>query len=373
MTRRRKKSSDSERLQALQAFSNDLGLTIDDHWLRLLDQALTTAAWAKVHGGQYNERLEWFGDAVWDHASIEFTLEKCPNQQNLRVIEAWRIRLASGGRQSRLARQMGLEALVRIPDDYVAIEHGRKLETRGVLLGSALEAMIGAIAISDVKTAVNLSKTLMCDLLDEVHGRPADFIRLMAGTVQLSSRQQFLALTRLKMFMTREIIKTGCEALTLRGLHDVREHAMSVHALSGMARRLGLAEREHTDQQAMERLLAAIGLDPKLTPHVKAGLATHVAESIRAIEKTRGYVRVASETVPASALGDLETCLNGNIGAICFDARAIGKEIRVVCRFKGKTIAEGSGPDFKQARETAALAILNNSAALEEVRRDSHK
>ncbi|GEM_PF-6420844 len=357
----------------------DLVATKDKH-LFLLHQALTTAAWAKCHGGlrgdcPYNEWLEWYGDAVWNHAAVELTLETFPGETRLAVHEGWRMRLKSGERQTRLARTLGLEPLLLLPQGYKPVHHGKKMETSDVLLGSALEAVIGAVATWSIRDAVRIAKNLMRALLRELPLMSTFYVQSVDRDRELniSSCEQLRGYTRLSIFVTREIMGEE-DTLTLKGAWHVRLQTLSVRVLGVLGRRANLANTENTDMQSMQRLLAAAGKGEKLNASIKQALQSILVENVASIKNAQAYREPSHAQEPTrNPVGELRTLLNGH-ATLLFESRSYGsgheRGIHTQCFVNGHSVGEGIDRDGRVAQQRAAEAALNNPT-LGEARRSS--
>ncbi len=366
----------AERLLALRELGTRLDLAVDDEQLALLNQALTTAAWTRHHGGHNNEWLEWYGDAIWSHAAIELTLETFPCESRLLIHEGWRMRLKSGDRQTRLAYELGLNALLLLPPEYKPIRHGKKLETKEVLTGSSLEALIGGIATWSVREAIRVAKGLMLPLLPKLPLTTADYIQSTDHDrgLDISSCEQLLGYTRLSLFITRTIMDEEAE-LTLKGAWLVRHQVLSVRTLGLLGRRANVADDNHSDSQAMQRLLAHAGKGAKLNPVFKQALADLLAETIKSVKDSHAYRGPQIQAADRNPVGELKTLLNGH-APLTFESRFYGggqkRVILTRCFVNGQAIGEGIDRDGRIAKQRAAEAALNNPALQKVYRGESH-
>lgn len=109
--------------------------------LVLLDQALTHSSYAFENQLDYdNERLEFLGDSVLGLVVSEYLFNKYPNARE-GVLSKFKSQIISRGILGRRALDLGLGELLLLGrgEDM----HGGR--TRPVLLGSTLEAVIGAM------------------------------------------------------------------------------------------------------------------------------------------------------------------------------------------------------------------------------------
>jgi len=135
---------DDERRELLCRFLAGFGLQPDPSALALIDQALTHRSYAfenQLHHD--NERLEFLGDAVIGLLTAEHLYRRLEEAQEGELSKR-KGHVVSRGVLGRQAREMGLDKVMRL---------GRGEERTGgrhrpVLIGSALEALVGAIYVA---------------------------------------------------------------------------------------------------------------------------------------------------------------------------------------------------------------------------------
>jgi len=108
----------------------------------LLLEALTHASYLQDHpdAGAHNQRLEFLGDSVLHLALTDALYRELPAEREGRLSRS-RAALVRGGFLSRLARDLGLDAHLRLG----ASEEAAGGRGRASILEDALEAVVGAI------------------------------------------------------------------------------------------------------------------------------------------------------------------------------------------------------------------------------------
>lgn len=131
-----------QRREDLISFLSKLGL--EDSSLELTDQALTHSSFAFENDLAYNsERLEFLGDAVLEFYVSQYLYEHFPNATEGELSKL-RARLVNRRYLGERARQIGLGSLLLLGKGEEQTGGRERLSS----LGSALEALIGAIFLS---------------------------------------------------------------------------------------------------------------------------------------------------------------------------------------------------------------------------------
>lgn len=109
----------------------------------LLERALTHASWANLsgHGCPDNERQEFLGDAVLELCVSSELYQRFPDATEGEMTRM-RALLVSGASLAPLAREVGIEAFIRLGSGSELQDGGAG---RDSVLGDALEAVLGAI------------------------------------------------------------------------------------------------------------------------------------------------------------------------------------------------------------------------------------
>jgi len=135
---------DPERRDQLLRFLQRFDLQPEAEALDLIDKALTHRSYAFENQLSYdNERLEFLGDAVIGLLASEHLFRRFEHAQEGELSKR-KGRVVSRTILGRQAREMGLNEVVRLGrgEDQTGGRH------RPVLLGSALEALVGAIYLA---------------------------------------------------------------------------------------------------------------------------------------------------------------------------------------------------------------------------------
>ena len=134
------KTPTSERLASLNAFLKQHGLSkMQDLWL--LDRALTHSSYAFEMQLDYdNERLEFLGDAVLGLVVSEYLYTEYPRARE-GVLSKYKSQMISRGVLGKRAFDLGIGRLILLGKGE-EMHGGRE---RPALLGSALEAIVGAL------------------------------------------------------------------------------------------------------------------------------------------------------------------------------------------------------------------------------------
>jgi len=112
--------------------------------ISLLDRALTHSSYAFEQQLNYdNERLEFLGDAVLGLVVSDFLFKEYPGARE-GALSKFKSQIISRGVLGKRAQDMGIGSLVLLGRGEEL--HGGR--TRPVLLGSALEAVVGALYLS---------------------------------------------------------------------------------------------------------------------------------------------------------------------------------------------------------------------------------
>jgi ribonuclease-3 len=128
-------------MRSAEAFAARLGLALNDP--DLLDQALTHSSYLHEHRDSatgHNERLEFLGDAVVTLVIAEALFRAHPEDDE-GVLSARRAAIVSAAGLAELARRIDLGEALFLGEG----ESRRDGRTRGSLLASAFEAVVGAI------------------------------------------------------------------------------------------------------------------------------------------------------------------------------------------------------------------------------------
>jgi ribonuclease-3 len=156
---------DQERHDHLLRFLEGFGLQPDAEALDLIDTALTHSSYAFENQLPYdNERLEFLGDAVIGLLTAEHLFRRF-EQAHEGELSKRRGRVVSRTILGRRAREMRLAEVVRLGrgEDRTGGRH------RPVLLGSALEALVGAVYLAlGWNEAVVFVRRCILEPLDEV-------------------------------------------------------------------------------------------------------------------------------------------------------------------------------------------------------------
>lgn len=132
-----------ERRQALEAFAAGLGLSMKR--VEFLSQSLTHRSYAFENPpAEDNERLEFLGDSVLGFVTADYFFQRYPGASEGDLSKR-KARVVSRAMLGRLAVAMGL-------GDHIRLGRGEERtggRRRVSLLGSSLEAVIGAIYLSD--------------------------------------------------------------------------------------------------------------------------------------------------------------------------------------------------------------------------------
>jgi ribonuclease-3 len=136
---------------------DQLGITVAEP--SLLTQALVHGSYTPEHGAPSNQRLEFLGDAVLDLAVADVLFRSCPDLDEGGLSKA-RISVVNEGVLADVARSVGL-------GDHLLLGKGAEAEgarTKPSVLSDALEAVIGAVYLSDgLGAATALVESLMGD------------------------------------------------------------------------------------------------------------------------------------------------------------------------------------------------------------------
>jgi ribonuclease-3 len=156
---------DQERRDHLTRFLENLGLHPDAEALDLIDTAFTHRSYAFENQLSYdNERLEFLGDAVIGLLAAEHLFRRF-DQAHEGELSKRKGRVVSRTILGRRAREMGLADVVHLGrgEDRTGGRH------RPVLLGSALEALVGAVYLAlGWDEAVAFVRRCILEPLDEV-------------------------------------------------------------------------------------------------------------------------------------------------------------------------------------------------------------
>ncbi len=135
---------DAERIETLRRFLEQFDLHADGDALVLIDIALTHRSFAFERQLSYdNERLEFLGDAVIGLLAAEHLYRRYENAREGELSKR-KGRVVSRTALGRQARAMGL-------DEVVCVGRGEERtggRHRPVLVGSALEALVGAVYVA---------------------------------------------------------------------------------------------------------------------------------------------------------------------------------------------------------------------------------
>ncbi|MBL9201184.1 MAG: ribonuclease III [Opitutaceae bacterium] len=128
------------RTDSLAAIEARIGHTFRDR--SLLQLALTHPSWSQDHRGERenNQRLEFLGDAILHGFAAEAIYHRYP-QGREGVLTRHRAALANGTFLAQLAREIGLDAALRLG----GAEEASGGRTRDKALEDAFEALIGAV------------------------------------------------------------------------------------------------------------------------------------------------------------------------------------------------------------------------------------
>lgn len=134
----------------------------------LLECAITHPSYLQDHPAtpESNQRLEFLGDAVLQLVLTEALFSLFP-QEREGVLSRRRAALANGAFLSRLAKEIGLDAVLRLG----ASEESTGGRQRAAALEDALEALVGAVYLdSDLATARAMLLGLYGPLADRLAG-----------------------------------------------------------------------------------------------------------------------------------------------------------------------------------------------------------
>ncbi|MCX7964317.1 MAG: ribonuclease III [Candidatus Sumerlaea chitinivorans] len=128
-----------ERAEGLMRFLNRYNLPMQN--LDLLDRALTHSSYAFEHQLPYdNERLEFLGDAVLGLVVSEYLYHEFPRARE-GVLSKYKATIVSRPVLGKRAQEMGIGDLILLGKG----EENAGARERPTLLGSALEAVVGAL------------------------------------------------------------------------------------------------------------------------------------------------------------------------------------------------------------------------------------
>lgn len=330
--------------------------------LTLLKRALISRPWAKKYGKRSNAYLEWLGDAIWSHAIVEEVLASY-GKKDIYYVEGWRYTLASGEEQYQVAKNLGIDTLVKIPEGYQPTKTTHKVETERVIIGSALEAILGAIACWGKREAIECARRLVHERMNA-----RTFIKIRevikgadhARFLDISSCEQILGFTRLNVFVTYEL--TQMKDVTLGGAYRARQAMLNTHGLALLARAVKAATQENTDVQAMQRLLAKTGKGRKLEEDVKYQMSARLAACVNELQ-TYELTQYKPHTAPSTdKTSQLKTLMQTRGLRLETLSRVRGggnsREVTVTYRIRGQKIAEAAGKTYVEAAERASALAL---------------
>ncbi|MBP9749632.1 MAG: ribonuclease III [Candidatus Pacebacteria bacterium] len=140
-----------ELLKSLHDFSRAIGTNFKD--MTLLRTACTHRSYVNEHRGgpiEFNERLEFLGDAVLELSVTRFLFDKFPNKPE-GELTAFRAALVNTNTISDAATKIGI-------NNYLLLSKGEARDTgraRQYILANAFEALIGAIYLDQGYDAAN--------------------------------------------------------------------------------------------------------------------------------------------------------------------------------------------------------------------------
>ena len=137
----------------------------DDFHTPWLDQAMTHSSWAHEHGGDDNERLEFFGDAILEML-ISAELFQCMPKASEGELSKVRAKLVSTQQLAELSRVIGLDQRVKLGKGEEATG-GRGRER---LLAGLFEAYLAAIYLErGLESAAQIVRTHLVPLFEDAH------------------------------------------------------------------------------------------------------------------------------------------------------------------------------------------------------------
>ncbi len=356
-----------EEMRALEQLALNLGIDLSfgqerQRRLGYLASALISRPWADIHRLSSNAKDEWVGDRIWSLAIIEEVLQRYP-RVDIYTLEGWRYALASGEEQYYNAVRLGIHRSVKIPKGYTPSERTHKFETERVIIGNALEAILGAIARWSVRAAVKCGRQLI-----QLRMRTRTYVKIrdvIAGgddrPLDISNPLQLFGFNRLAVFVTRELVRIP--NLKLSKAHAIRQEILGTPGLARLAHAARAAKNRDKDVEAMQQLLTRTGSGRKLDQQVKDALHQAVqAGADKLDEPLRRRIHTVETGPHSAALGQLKALTEAHRMSLEFIGRPRGggmsRTVAAICHVNGKKVAEAEGKTLDEAKEKAALATL---------------
>jgi ribonuclease-3 len=135
--------NEEERRSALITFFDRAGVEL--RTIDVIEEALAHSSWSFENDIHYNnERLEFLGDSLIGFFTADYLMERFPEASE-GDMSRWKSILVSRPALGRCAEEMGLGDMIRLGRGE-ELAGGRK---RYALIGSALEAVVGAIYLTN--------------------------------------------------------------------------------------------------------------------------------------------------------------------------------------------------------------------------------
>ncbi len=211
----------------------------------LLERAITHPSYLQDHPdvAESNQRLEFLGDAVLQLVLTETLFGLFP-QDREGLLSRRRATLANGAFLARLAREIGLDAVIRLSQS----EESTGGRARAAALEDALEALVGAVYLdSDLATA----RTVVLGLYGPLSER-------LAGSEHFDNPKGRL----------QEIVQPvhGNNALRYEVTHilgedHAREYEVAVHLLDRLLGTGRGSSKKNAEEAAARAALIALRLD----------------------------------------------------------------------------------------------------------------
>ena len=153
--------NENGRADTLRALQIKLGYTFGDE--ALLDEALTHSSYANENGTQYNERLEFLGDAVLELVTSNRLYRAFPDYDEGKLTRL-RAQLVCKESLSRWAKELQLRALIRVGKSLI------KSGPTESVAADCVEAVFGAIFLDGGFTAASAAVSRFLDTKPELSG-----------------------------------------------------------------------------------------------------------------------------------------------------------------------------------------------------------
>ncbi len=334
-------------------------------------QAMTSKAWADAERARTgkrpldNERLEFLGDKVWTFYVARIILAEFGEEKRgiLRILQGYLWQLVSGKLQERLAYQLGLDKLLLLPSSYTSVDRGNKLETKKVLVGSALEALVAAVFLQSQDAAEKMILKLITPELPKLEREGRSFTNDDPRLVVPHTQVEWIGYHTLSLVGVYRGYKSNS---TLSEIHADRNVPLTIEYLVLIADIMRMREAADTDERAARRFLEFTGtaqvvegpflMDKITEPATEA----ETKELLNACGVTLTFVREV-EATPVSAKQAVKTLLNGKSKNLVVREYKRGAEgTQIVVTYKGVEVGTGTHTDPAQAEEKAYHQALHH-------------